>query len=446
MYRIILVFLVILNSLYSYTLDNVPVETQYIFSDSTVCNNLNSSGSEDRNKLHNVYVDSKDYTTDSYWANSSDYVLAENSPSYQGIKCAPYSGINSYWTSGTRMIIFQGRNSSEWVRVFLRSSGTEDLPAPDCTDLTGTTPNSAVLNGYDYQSIEDDLSSCEAKYNQFGNGQGMSFLNPHNDTTSCTSGYCYYNLAPNCTELTTPSQTELNGFTYQGIASDSSTCQSDSNTLGNAQGYATDSPNANLSECPKVYCYYNTDNSNGGDTSTGDTGGSTGGDGTVTDLGELIPYVDELESKNTEIINQLSQNNTINQGINDNLVTTNTKLNSINSNIDSLNSNIENLNNRNTNLDNDLNNITEPTQTDLTPDLNSFSNDYQNTLNDSFSNYSDVFGLGGYGSAPADIKFNLLGQSYTIFSVSYFASYVELIRNIFLVSAYIFGIFIVFRS
>jgi len=84
---------------------------------------------------------------------------------------------------------------------------------------------------------------------------------------------------------------------------------------------------------------------------------------------------------------------------------------------------------------------------DIDSDKSEFTNDFKNALSDSYSNYSDVFGFGGYGSAPAPISFNLLGRSYTVFDVSNIGSNnIELIRNTFLLFSYLFGFILIFRT
>ena len=79
-------------------------------------------------------------------------------------------------------------------------------------------------------------------------------------------------------------------------------------------------------------------------------------------------------------------------------------------------------------------------------ELSSFTSTYESSLSDSFSNYSDVFGFGGYGSSPTPISFNFLGKNYVVFNISVMSEYVPIIRNIFSVTAYLFGIFIIFRG
>lgn len=112
------------------------------------------------------------------------------------------------------------------------------------------------------------------------------------------------------------------------------------------------------------------------------------------------------------------------------------------------NKNIKELNERdkqlNQNLENYINTLqnTDTTETDLLE----FETTFQTTLNNSFSNYSNIFGFGGFGPTPSPISFNMFGKSYDLFNVSILNEYIDLIRTTFIIFAYLWGIIIVFRS
>lgn len=112
------------------------------------------------------------------------------------------------------------------------------------------------------------------------------------------------------------------------------------------------------------------------------------------------------------------------------------------------NKNIKELNERDKKLDTDLESFVSNIEDNDTTenDLLEFETAFQTTLNDTFLNYSDVFGFGGYGSAPSPISFSMLGNTYEVFNISIIDDYVDLIRNIFTIFAYLWGIIIVFRS
>ncbi len=380
----LLLVLVFINFVHAYTLENVPVEDKYIFSDSEVCNELNSSGSAENNKYHTVSVSSKSYTTDDYWANSSSWILAENVASYDGIKCAPYGSISSNWSSGEKLIIFQGRNANEWIKVKILTTGTGNLNIPTCEALT--TPPSNIVNGLTFQSVVDGNSSCQSMFNDNGDGIEYYFSNPHLDP-SCTTGYCFYNLP-------------------------------DSTGGG--------------------------DNSGGGSDNTG--GGNSGGDTTTTtddkyDVTQLIPYIDEIELKNQDIVTEIQELDT---NVNDSLTTIDTNFENLNTTLTNIDTKLENEATQEQALDDVASN--HVSDNNINDDLTAFRSDYESTLSSAFSNYSNVFGIGGYGSAPSAISFSLLGKTYKVFDISYISAYVDHIRNIFLACAYLFGIFLVFKG
>lgn len=84
---------------------------------------------------------------------------------------------------------------------------------------------------------------------------------------------------------------------------------------------------------------------------------------------------------------------------------------------------------------------------DSTTDTEEFSDTFESTLNESFETYSDIFGIGGYGSAPAPITFSCCGRSYTLFDVSSLSGgAIDTIRAAFLFFGYFWGFILVFRS
>jgi hypothetical protein len=84
---------------------------------------------------------------------------------------------------------------------------------------------------------------------------------------------------------------------------------------------------------------------------------------------------------------------------------------------------------------------------DGSDDMDNFTNTFETTLTDTFTTYTDVFGFGVYGTAPAPITFSIIGKTFTIFDISQIGSQnIELIRNTFLLFAYLFGFILVFRT
>lgn len=112
---------------------------------------------------------------------------------------------------------------------------------------------------------------------------------------------------------------------------------------------------------------------------------------------------------------------------------------------------LTNIDNRQQTLDDTLNSAvgskTLSSILDTTSNTDTFSTTFETTLEDSFTSYSDIFGFGGYGVAPAPITFTFLNKSFTLFDISSLDSaVVELIRNTFLIFAYLWGFIIVFRG
>ena len=283
-------------------------------------------------------------------------------------------------------------------------------------DLTGQS-----TNGYLYQGNVNGMSACESWFIDSGDGTGLTFVNPNSDSSLCPSGYCYFNPP---TVVTPPIDPER----------------------------------------PDPV------------------------DGTGTEISDLIPYVDNIEYNQDSILLELedineetqktndnllnikskiavtnlelneinSKINTTNSkldSINDNSIQTNTKLTDLNTKTDASNTHLQSLSNRATQEqlnDNDLSDLGNEINTDSSDELNGltsqFTSDYQSALSTAYTNYSSTFGFGGYGTAPSPISFILLGQIYEVFNISYLSAYITHIRNIFLITAYMFGLFIVFRS
>ncbi len=112
---------------------------------------------------------------------------------------------------------------------------------------------------------------------------------------------------------------------------------------------------------------------------------------------------------------------------------------------------LTNIDNRQQNIEDTLNDAvsgkTIESILDTTSDIDTFNTTFETTLTDTFDNYSDVFGFGGYGEAPEPISFTMFGNSYTVFDISSIGSTnIELIRNTFLLFAYLWGFIIVFRT
>ncbi len=128
-----------------------------------------------------------------------------------------------------------------------------------------------------------------------------------------------------------------------------------------------------------------------------------------------------------------------------NQIITNTAFNEVTSNA------VTDINNRQSQIENDLENSTNgksiESMLDTTSETDTFNSTFQTTLSDTYDSYLDPFGLGGYGTAPAPITFTFGSTSYTLFDVTTIGTEnVTLIRNIFLIFAYIFGFIIVFRT
>jgi hypothetical protein len=397
----IILFLSIYSSLFSDTLDEILINhatQQFIPYGSSKCYGNDESLD---NKIINTELK---YTTiekyKNYYTDSVGNNAKFNQKSYNGIPCVSYVFDPSYEVGDLMTVYFDvdttdpnNTNGLPFSYVKYNVVSIDDN-SPQCQE----TPDNNVFNGLEYQGKATDNSSCQSMYNDNGDGNGYQFVNT--DLSGECLGFCYYNFPD-----------------------------------------STDTEN-------------NTDNINNDDTTNTDSTDTTNdntSDGTETELSDLIPYLDEVEEKNQNIKDSLDT-------LNNNL---NTQFNSINSNSSNLDNTMSNLNTTlqtlNTKLDEMGNSENDDSNYDgLTDDfeinpsidgeLSNFQGDIENRLTNTFDTYSNVFGFGGYGSAPAPITFNAFGKTYTIFDIKYLNPYIDQIRNIFLVVAYIFGLFLVFKG
>jgi len=275
------------------------------------------------------------------------------------------------------------------------------------------------------------------------------------------------------------------GFIFQGTSASMSFCENWFITDGDGTGLYFENPNPDSNFCPSGYCFFNKPDVVTPPDDPVRPDPVIGSGSTVEDL---IPFVDNIEYNQDSILLELEDINSETQKTNDNLLnikskvaitnlelsninsklnTTNTNLDSINTNSNTTNTKLDDLNTKagqsNTHLqslsnratqeqleDNDLTDLANNTNTDNSTELDGlttqFTSDYQSTLSSNFGSYAPSFGFGGYGTAPAPISFTLLEQTYEVFNISYLSAYITHIRSIFVITAYIFGLFIVFRS
>ena len=111
---------------------------------------------------------------------------------------------------------------------------------------------------------------------------------------------------------------------------------------------------------------------------------------------------------------------------------------------------LTNIDNRQQKRDDDLNGFINnkdiDTMMNIDSDLDTFNNTFETTLSDTYSNYSDVFGFGGYGVAPEPIAFEMFGKSYKVFDSTVLDPHIDTIRNTFIIFAYLWGFIIVFKN
>lgn len=113
-------------------------------------------------------------------------------------------------------------------------------------------------------------------------------------------------------------------------------------------------------------------------------------------------------------------------------------------------SKLTNIDNRQEKQDEDLNSFINSVSIDnilnIDTEINSFNNTFETTIFDTYSSYSDVFGFGGYGVAPEAISFTMFTKEYKIFDPEVLTPHIDLIRNTFVIFAYLWGFIITFRS
>lgn len=291
--------------------------------------------------------------------------------------------------------------------------------------------------------------------------------------------------ADDCQTLQDYTGQTRNGFIFQGTSASMSFCENWFISDGDGTGLHFENPNPDSNYCPAGYCFFNNPDVVTPPDDPVRPDPVVGSGSTVEDL---IPFIDNIEYNQDSILLELEDINEETEKTNDNLLNIkakvaitnlelsniNSKLNTTNSNLDSINTNsnstntkLDDLNTKagqsNTHLqslsnratqeqlnDNDLTELGNATNTDNSAELDGltaqFTSDYQSTLSSNFGSYAPSFGFGGYGTAPAPISFILLGQTYEVFNISYLSAYITHIRSIFVITAYIFGLFIVFRS
>lgn len=148
----------------------------------------------------------------------------------------------------------------------------------------------------------------------------------------------------------------------------------------------------------------------------------------------IISYIDELEDLKT------SQNQAINKPI------TSTNIldfDFISSSLGVLNTSIQELSSNNSGLPDNPNydGVTDGFNINPNPtsDIGSFEANIKNKIESSFTNYSNVFGLDGYGSTPKPISFSMFGKTYNAFDVSTFDEHIPMIRNFLASISYLWG-------
>ena len=449
--KILLFIFIISNLLLGYTKENMPFPDYVIVSDSEYCNDFPDVSGSNNYKFQTSFRYAN-YETRSL---SSSEKFQHLTDTYDGVQCAGYKYARSdKSTSYDFYMFFESDTPGEIIEVVYRRSGSLIPLTPPCEDIP-TTPTAMVVDGYNFKTNIDGLSACESIFNDNGDGVGFVFVNPSSNPDDCTMGHCYYNTpeeSTTCDLPTTPISTNVDGYEFQNNYESMSLCETAFNANGDGVGFIFINPNDNT--CLSGHCYYNLEATTD---PTDDTGGTddqtTGTADPVTDISELIPYVDDLEDINRDIITAINNNKTSVDNVASSIDNSQSILNNILTSLNALNDKTTTTETTSSNQDlieSNLNNLSNnglsTNDTDLDNSLSDFEDDYSNILEDTFSNYTDVLGLGGYASAPSSISFNLLGKSYTLFDISYINPYVEHIRTIFIVFGYLFGLFIFFRS
>lgn len=111
---------------------------------------------------------------------------------------------------------------------------------------------------------------------------------------------------------------------------------------------------------------------------------------------------------------------------------------------------LTNIDNRQQKQDDDLggfiNSKSIDTMMNIDSDLEGFNTTFETTLDTTYSTYSDIFGFGGYGVAPEPISFTMFTKEYKVFDPTILNPHIDMIRNTFVIFAYLWGFIIVFRG
>ncbi len=111
---------------------------------------------------------------------------------------------------------------------------------------------------------------------------------------------------------------------------------------------------------------------------------------------------------------------------------------------------LTNIDNREQQRDDNLNSFIGGKDIDsmmnIDTDLETFNTTFETTLDTTYTTYGDIFGFGGYGTAPDPIAFEMFGKSYNVFDPTVLNPHIDMIRNTFAVFAYLWGFLIVFRN
>jgi len=111
---------------------------------------------------------------------------------------------------------------------------------------------------------------------------------------------------------------------------------------------------------------------------------------------------------------------------------------------------LSNIDNRQQKRDDDLDSFISNKDIDemlsIDSDLEKFTTTFETTLDDTYTNYSDIFGFGGYGPAPDAISFTMIGNEYKLFDPTVLSPHIDMIRDTFALFAYLWGFIIVFRN
>jgi len=404
-------------------------------------------------------VSSNDYSSALFYSSSvpsgSKYYF-EDTKVHEGIKCATYSSIDYDDSVGTNYTIYSKAdlnnadlNTNKYPSIGLKFQVVRTETMQLC-DVVPNPPSNTVVDGLNFKSNLDSSSSCESMFNDSGDGIGFNFINPSSTPSTCPTGHCYFNtpLESPCNLPSSPSEMIVNNFNFQDNYDSFSSCENAFYNNGDGVGFSFVNP----TNCTSGHCYYNvsTETTPTDNTTNNDNNTTTGTADIVNNISELIPYVDDLEDINRDIITSINNNKASTDNVVSSIENTQSTLNNILESINNISSSTTTDNTSDNSSETELNNISNSdlatNDTNLNNAMESFTTDYTEILDTSFINYSDVFGFGGYGSAPAPISFNLIGTNYILFDIQYLNSYIDHIRTIFIIFGYLFGIFIFFRS